>query len=215
MIQKLPKGWKIKELNRVIVDIIDYRGKTPRKLGGNWSESGTIALSAMNVKQGQLVNLEKARFVNDELYNKWMKSEVTKGDILMTSEAPLGETYLIPDDRKICLSQRLFCIRANPKVVLPRFLFYFFNSPISRKHIDLRATGTTVLGIRQSDLREIPIVVPPSRNPTQNRRHPLRLRRPYRKQHPTASKSLKTWHKPSTKNGSSTSDSPDMRTCRW
>ena len=161
MIQKLPKGWKIKELNRVIVDIIDYRGKTPRKLGGNWSESGTIALSAMNVKQGQLVNLEKARFVNGELYNKWMKSEVTKGDILMTSEAPLGETYLIPDDRKICLSQRLFCIRANPKVVLPRFLFYFFNSPISRKHIDLRATGTTVLGIRQSDLREIPIVVPP------------------------------------------------------
>ena len=161
MIQKLPKGWKIKELNSVIVGIIDYRGKTPRKLGGNWSESGTIALSAMNVKQGQLVNLEKARFVNDELYNKWMKSEVIKGDILMTSEAPLGETYLIPDDRKICLSQRLFCIRADSSIVLPQFLFYFFNSPISRKQIDLRATGTTVLGIRQPDLREIPIVVPP------------------------------------------------------
>ena len=161
MIQKLPKDWEIKELNRVIVDIIDYRGKTPRKLGGNWAESGTIALSAMNVKQGQLVNLEKARFVNDELYNKWMKSEVIKGDILMTSEAPLGETYLIPDDRKICLSQRLFCIRADSSVVLPQFLFYFFNSPISRKQIDLRATGTTVLGIRQSDLRETPIIVPP------------------------------------------------------
>ena len=161
MIQKLPKDWEIKELNRVIVDIIDYRGKTPRKLGGNWSESGTIALSAMNVKQGQLVNLEKARFVNDELYNKWMKSEVIKADILMTSEAPLGETYLVPDDRKICLSQRLFCIRADSSVVLPQFLFYFFNSPISRKQIDLRATGTTVLGIRQSDLRETPIIVPP------------------------------------------------------
>ena len=167
MIQKLPKDWKTTELNNVIVDIIDYRGKTPKKLGGNWSESGVIALSAMNVKQGQLVNLEKSKFVNDELYRKWMKSEVIKGDILMTSEAPLGETYLIPDDRKICLSQRLFCIRADSSVVLPQFLFYFFNSPISRKQIDLKATGTTVLGIRQPDLRETPIIVPPL--PTQHK----------------------------------------------
>lgn len=167
MIQKLPKGWKIKELNSVIVDIIDYRGKTPRKLGDTWSESGIIALSAMNVKQGQLVNLEKAKFVSDELYQKWMKSEVTKGDILMTSEAPLGETYFVRDNRKICLSQRLFCIRANPDVILPRFLFYFFNSPVTRKQINLRATGTTVLGIRQSDLRETSIIVPPL--PTQRK----------------------------------------------
>ena len=167
MIQKLPKDWKIKNLNDVIVDIIDYRGKTPKKLGGSWSESGIIALSAMNVKQGQLVKLEKAKFVNNELYHKWMKSEVTKDDILMTSEAPLGETYLVPDNRKICLSQRLFCIRANPNLVLPRFLFYFFNTPVSRGQIDLKATGTTVLGIRQPDLRELPIIVPPL--PTQRK----------------------------------------------
>ena len=167
MIQKLPKDWKIKNLNDVIVDIIDYRGKTPKKLGGSWSESGIIALSAMNVKQGQLVKLEKAKFVNNELYHKWMKSEVTKDDILMTSEAPLGETYLVPDNRKICLSQRLFCIRANPNLVLPRFLFYFFNTPVSRGQIDLKATGTTVLGIRQPDLRELPIIVPPL--PTQHK----------------------------------------------
>ena len=126
MIRKLPKDWTIKKLNEIIVDIIDYRGKTPKKLGSCWSESGVMALSAMNVKQGQLVNLEKAKFVSEDLYRKWMKSEVVKGDILMTSEAPLGETYLVPDNRKICLSQRLFCIRANPSVILPQFLFCFF-----------------------------------------------------------------------------------------
>ena len=167
MIEKLPKGWQVKRLNSIILDIIDYRGKTPKKLGGSWSESGIIALSAMNVKQGELVKLKKAKFVNDELYRKWMKSEVAKGDILMTSEAPLGETYLVPDNRKICLSQRLFCIRANPNLILPEFLFYFFNTPISRKQIDLKATGTTVLGIRQPDLREIPVIIPPL--PTQRK----------------------------------------------
>ena len=167
MIGQLPKDWEIRTLNDVAVDIIDYRGKTPKKLGGSWAKSGIIALSAMNVKQGQLVKLEKAKFVSNELYQKWMKSEVMKGDILMTSEAPLGETYFIAEKRKICLSQRLFCIRANPNIIQPRFLFYLFNSPSVRKQIDLRATGTTVLGIRQPDLREVPIVIPPF--PTQHK----------------------------------------------
>ena len=167
MIGKLPKDWETRTLNDVVVDIIDYRGKTPKKLGGSWAKSGIIALSAMNVKQGQLVKLEKAKFVSNELYQKWMKSEVMKGDILMTSEAPLGETYFIAKKRKICLSQRLFCIRANPNIIQPRFLFYLFNSPLVRKQIDLRATGTTVLGIRQPDLREVPIVIPPL--PTQHK----------------------------------------------
>ena len=161
MIGQLPNDWEIRALNDVVIDIIDYRGKTPKKLGGSWAESGIIALSAMNVKQGQLVNLEKAKFVSNELYQKWMKSEVMKGDILMTSEAPLGETYFIAEERKICLSQRLFCIRANPNIILPRFLFFLFNSPLVRKQIDLRATGTTVLGIRQPDLRQVSISIPP------------------------------------------------------
>ena len=167
MIEQLPKDWVIRTLNDVVIDIIDYRGKTPKKLGGSWTKSGIIALSAMNVKQGQLVKLEKAKFVSNELYTKWMKSEVMKGDILMTSEAPLGETYFIAEKRKICLSQRLFCVRANPNIIQPRFLFYLFNSPSVRKQIDLRATGTTVLGIRQPDLRQVPISIPPL--PTQRK----------------------------------------------
>ena len=161
MVVESPKDWNHFKLNDIIVDIIDYRGKTPKKLGGDWSESGIIALSAMNVKQGQLVNLEKAKFVSEELYRKWMKSEVRQCDILMTSEAPLGETYFVARKRKICLSQRLYCIRANPDVVQPRWLFYALSSQSTKNQLHLRATGTTVLGIRQPDLREIPITVPP------------------------------------------------------
>ena len=48
-------------LNNVISRIIDYRGKTPLKLGYNWVNNGKyIALSAKNVKTGKLVNLESA-----------------------------------------------------------------------------------------------------------------------------------------------------------
>ena len=33
MIEQLPKDWVTQTLNDVVIDIIDYRGKTPKKLG--------------------------------------------------------------------------------------------------------------------------------------------------------------------------------------
>ena len=157
----IPQGWEIKRLSDIVSEIIDYRGKTPRKLGGRWSESGIMALSAMNIKQGRLVRLEKAKFVSEELYKRWMKSEVAESDILMTSEAPLGEVYYLTEKKKICLSQRLYCIRANPNFIKPCVLFYALGSPASKAQLHARATGTTVSGIRQAALREILFVIPP------------------------------------------------------
>ena len=157
----IPQGWEVKQLGEVISEIIDYRGKTPKKLGGDWADSGIMALSAMNVKQGKLVNLEKAKFVSEQLYEKWMKSEIAKNDILMTSEAPLGEVYYLTEKRKICLSQRLYCIRANPNIIKPSLLFYAISSPAIQNQLHASATGTTVLGIRQAALRKISVIIPP------------------------------------------------------
>ena len=43
----------MKDLTYLITKIIDYRGKTPLKLGLNWNPNGKyIALSAKNVKTG-------------------------------------------------------------------------------------------------------------------------------------------------------------------
>ena len=155
----IPHGWEVKPLGEIVSEIIDYRGKTPKKLGGDWAESGIMALSAMNVKQGKLVNLEKAKFVSEQLYEKWMKSEIAKNDILMTSEAPLGEIYYLTEKKRICLSQRLFCIRANPDIIKPSLLFYAIGSPVIQGQLHASATGTTVLGIRQTALRKISVII--------------------------------------------------------
>ena len=157
----IPQGWEVKQLGEVVSEIIDYRGKTPKKLDGEWAESGIMALSAMNVKQGKLVNLQKAKFVSEQLYKKWMKSEVIKNDILMTSEAPLGEVYYLAEKKKICLSQRLYCIRANPNIIKPSLLFYAIGSLAIQSQLHASATGTTVLGIRQAALRKISVIIPP------------------------------------------------------
>jgi type I restriction enzyme, S subunit len=155
-----PEGWEIRPLEDIVTDIIDYRGKTPKKLGSNWVEDGIIAISALNVKNGRLVSLEKSKYVSEELYNKWMKMELMAGDIIMTSEAPLGEVYFLAKSKKMCLSQRLFSIRANREIIDPSILYLSFRSQEVQQRIVTQATGTTVVGIRQNLLRKIPFVIP-------------------------------------------------------
>jgi type I restriction enzyme S subunit len=158
----IPEGWGVERLETLVEEFIDYRGKTPKKLGGDWSESGIRVLSALNVKQGRLVNLAKAKFVSEELYKRWMKLELRARDILMTSEAPLGEVYFLPEKRRYCLSQRVFSIRPKTAMMQPSLLFFALSSPEGQEQLKSRASGTTVLGIRQADLRRIPVIRPPA-----------------------------------------------------
>lgn len=158
---RIPEGGEVRLLNDVVDDIVDYRGKTPTKLNGEWAAEGIIALSALNVKGGRLVNLEKSRCISEDLYAHWMKKPLQRGDILMTSEAPLGELFFLCKEERYCLSQRLFSIRANRHVIAPILLYLCLESEQTQHELRSRASGATVSGIRQSELRNIPIFIPP------------------------------------------------------
>ena len=152
--------WKEVILGEITNLVIDYRGKTPLKLGSSWSDSGYRALSAKNIKTGQIVAEDSIRFVDEELYRKWMKDEVKKGDILITSEAPFGQIYYWDSDEKIVLSQRLFDVRLNDEVC-HKYVYYFMTSHRYQKDLEGRATGTTVTGLRQPELLKSTILLPP------------------------------------------------------
>lgn len=152
--------WKKYCLGDIISVVIDYRGKTPAKLGGAWAKSGFRALSAKNIKNGFITNEESIRYVDQELYTKWMKEEVKKGDILITSEAPFGEILYWNSNEKIVLSQRLFCIRVKENFY-PEYIYYYMTSKVFQDELAARATGTTVTGLRQPELLKCSIFCPP------------------------------------------------------
>ena len=154
-----PIDWTLFTLGDVLDTIIDRRGLTPTKLGSEWSNEGIIALSAKSVKNHELVNLDIANHVDNDLYNRWMPQKLQSQDILMTSEAPLGEFYYLADFSTYCLSQRLFAMRANKTIIEPTVLYFQLTDSIGKHQIDIRKTGTTVTGIRQSELIQVPIIV--------------------------------------------------------
>ena len=122
----IPIDAEINELRDCIELIIDHRGKTPKKLGGDWVEKGVPAISAKNVHNGELTDQSSIGYVTHEIYKKWMKEDVKKGDCFLVSEgATLGEYLYWDFDFPIVLSQRLFCIRTNPKVLYSKYFYAY------------------------------------------------------------------------------------------
>lgn len=160
--KQFPNEWKIYQLSEILDGIIDFRGKTPRKIGMEWDGSKIPALSANNVQMGK-INLDKETYYGSEsLYSKWMnKGDAERGDIVMTMEAPLGNIAQIPDDRKYILSQRVLLLKTNCDLILNDFLKHQLMAHGFQSLLKKNATGTTATGIQQAKLVKLPIVVPP------------------------------------------------------
>ncbi|WP_165759387.1 restriction endonuclease subunit S [Mycobacterium decipiens] len=143
--------------NRAIGDLIealiDYRGKTPPK-----SPSGVPLITAKVIKGG-IILPEPREYIAEEIYDSWMRRGLpSAGDILITTEAPLGEVAQVGSDARIALAQRVILLRPDCAKVDPQFFFHYLRSPQARASLMRRASGTTVSGIRQPELRAV--VVP-------------------------------------------------------
>lgn len=132
--------------------LIDYRGKTPPK-----TASGVRLITAKVVKGGQILR-EPAEYIAAGFYDEWMRRGLPqKHDVLLTTEAPLGEVAILRSDERIALAQRIILLRARPQLIDPHFLFYALQSEFGQGELKARSSGTTVLGIKQSELRQVRI----------------------------------------------------------
>lgn len=149
-------------LSNCLLSYIDNRGVTPKKLKGEFINhpNGYRVLSANNVKSTGLVKTNEIRFVDKELYCKWMSEEISRGDILLTSEAPAGEIMYWDSDEKIVVGQRLYALRVNPKIVDSLYLSYYLKSYKGQAEIKKNITGSTVFGISQKTFDNITIDLP-------------------------------------------------------
>jgi len=158
---EIPVGWAVAPLGELIEKLMDFRGRTPKKLGMDWGGGVIPALSANNVRMGYIDFDRECYLGSDELYAAWMvQGDTRKNDLVFTMEAPLGNVAVIPDDRKYILSQRVVLLRANQRIK-HSYLFQYLRSDTFRKILDVNSTGTTAKGIQQKRLVQLPVVLPP------------------------------------------------------
>ena len=158
--REIPKGWDVRPLSHVISSI--NTGLNPRDnfiLGNgdiqyltvkNLTPSGTIDFSGCDTVD------EQAR----EIIHK--RSDVSVGDILFASIAPLGRCYLIQNPpEKWDINESVFSIRRNASRVTSEFLYMYFISDTFIKAATSSSTGSIFKGIRINTLLDIAAVIPP------------------------------------------------------
>jgi type I restriction enzyme S subunit len=148
----MPAGLQTKAIDRVIGTLIDYRGKTPTK-----TPSGVKLITAKVIKDGFILN-GNHEYIAEEDYDSWMRRGLPKQwDILITTEAPLGEVAQLRSPERVALAQRVILLRGNPDIIDQGYFFQALKSPFVQAGLRARATGTTVLGVKQSELRQVEI----------------------------------------------------------
>ena len=152
--------WKEKPFGDLLNGIIDFRGRTPAKLGMEWGGGKISSLSANNVKNGFIDYAAECNWGSEELYQRWMGGvSLQKDDIVFTMEAPLGKALLLPDSEKYILSQRVVAFKTKPAVKNP-FLIQLIWSDGFQRAIDELATGSTAKGINQKALKTVLVKLP-------------------------------------------------------
>ena len=153
--------WEQRKLLSCIQSITDFRGRTPKKLGMDWSESGYLALSALNVKDGYIDFSQDVHYGNQELYDKWMSGkELHRGQVLFTTEAPMGNVAQVPDNKGYILSQRTIAFDVEEKILSENFLATLLRTPNVFNDLIALSSGGTAKGVSQKSLSGLDVVIP-------------------------------------------------------
>jgi len=146
---RIPKDWKVCSIEEKLQRIIDYRGKTPQK-----KTSGIPLITAKNVREG-FIDSEPREYIDEQDYDRWMTRGIPNvGDVLFTTEAPLGMVARFPD-YKVALAQRLLTLCPDPEQLDAGYLLWLLLLPDSHRRLEQKSTGSTVLGIKQSVFRKM------------------------------------------------------------
>lgn len=116
-------------------------------------------ITAKIIKNGRIE--KPTEFISVDNYDSWMVRGFPKvGDVVLTTEAPLGEVAQL-EDENIALAQRVVTLRGKKGILENTYLKYFFLSRVGQQRLKSRETGTTVTGIKQSELKEVIVDTPP------------------------------------------------------
>jgi type I restriction enzyme S subunit len=153
---EVPAHWQILPLRRVVRQFVDYRGATPNKVS-----EGVPLITATQIKHGRIDHSLDPVFISEEEYAERMtRGFPAVGDLLLTTEAPLGEVALV-DDERVAPGQRIILMKMADNLMTSGYLHAHFRSDFGQSELWTRASGSTASGIRADRLRGSTVLVPP------------------------------------------------------
>ena len=151
----IPESWTMVELNQLF-NFVDYRGKTPTKIS-----QGVFLITASNIRQGFMEYTRKEYISREEYEGRQSRGLTEKGDLLFTTEAPMGNAALCDLNECSC-GQRIITFKEyTANTVIPALYMYFILSPAFQQQLLDNCTGTTAKGIKADKLKHFLLPLPP------------------------------------------------------
>lgn len=156
--------WKEYKLGDILADKGYIRGPF-----GSALKRGDMKSEGIPVYEQQhaIYQIRDFRFYIDETKFQEMKRfQVNENDLVISCSGTVGKVTIISkDDPKGIISQALLILRVNPKIILPKYLQYFFISSKGYNSIISRSSGSVQINIAKRDVIEsIPLSLPPLPN---------------------------------------------------
>lgn len=137
----LPNGWIWCRLNEIF-NFIDYRGKTPEK-----TIAGIPLITGTNIKKGYMDYTKKFYISFEEYETRKSRGLSQKGDILFTTEAPLGHVAFADKD-EYSTGQRIITMQSFHTELINQLFVYFILSQDFQQRIFEKRSGMTAAGIK-------------------------------------------------------------------
>ncbi len=152
----IPSHWDAVGMTKKIASIVDYRGKTPEKV-----DQGVFLVTAKNIREGFIDYDVSQEFVSVDDYEEVMRrGKPDIGDVLFTTEAPLGNVALV-NRTDIALAQRVIKFKGIPQTLDNSFLMYWLLSRYMQEQLSSWSSGSTAEGIKSGRLVRLPLALPP------------------------------------------------------
>ncbi len=151
----VPKGWKIVKLCEISTITDGVHNTIQDDPQGKY-----LLLSCKNIKDGRLVIGDNERTISEEVFLKLRKrTNLSKGDILLSSVGTIGEATLMTDNPSYYEFQRsVAIIKPNQGFVTSSFLYGVIKS--MRREFENAAHGAAQQCLFLGDISRIKVMLP-------------------------------------------------------
>jgi len=116
-------------------------------------------LSAQNINEG-IIDYNAKRYVTKETFEvENRRTDVKKGDVLLTIVATIGRTAVVKENRPFLL-QRSVCVLKPKSDVLPEYLRYWLDTSAVQQYMLANAHGSAQAGLYLNQVSDMEIMLP-------------------------------------------------------
>ena len=141
--------------NQVVVDHLDMKDE----------EDYALMVRFLNFTKNDFA--DDVKYISKESYEFFKKSQIFGGELIICKIGSAGQNYVMPYlNRPVSLGLNQIMVRINGKTLMP-YLYRYINSDYGKQLINGCINGAVTKSITKTELKKIPIVIPPIELQTQ------------------------------------------------